>query len=662
VKNVLCGLFLLASLSAWANQDIDLNKGWLFHKTDALGGQEEPVTLPHTWNVGDGADGGTYYRGPAWYRRDLNLKFDPAKEDVYLRFGAASLAAKVYVNDKLVGEHKGGFAAFCFDATRFVKPGQKHTLSVRVDNSRNADIAPLSGDFTVYGGLYRGVTALVRNKVCISPIDDAGPGVYITPTINDGNGTVRMRVKVRNTGSTPQNAELTNVIFDAKGKPLATISTSGPVSPGDSEMNPSIVLPKVHLWDGVHDPYLYRCVTTIKVGGRVVDSVTQSFGFRSFRVDAEKGFFLNNKPYDYHGVNLHQGSPALGWASTQAQREQDFKLVKEIGATGVRLAHYQHPPESYELCDKYGFVCWAEIPFVNEMTNSAEFKANCSQQLRELIKQNYNHPSICLWSIYNEPRVNNKKPDTDWLWAKDLIDQGHQMDPIRIMTGAASERPEWWLMWIQDQTAFNRYYGWYGDKPETWGPQIDKMKQRAQGKAFGMSEYGAGASIFQHEVPGKQPDAGGKWHPEEYQSVFHEEAWKAMQDRPWVWCKLIWVMFDFPSDGRDEGDHPGINDKGMVTADRKTKKDTFYYYQSQWTTAPMVHICSSRFNPRPAGETMIKVYSNAGPVELLLNGKSLGVQKGDRGVYEFPCTLAAGQNVVTAKAKGTQDKVTWTAK
>jgi beta-galactosidase len=651
--------------------DWNLADGWKFVRQDEPTASSpafddshwQSIRLPHTWNVQDGTSGGKYYRGPGWYRLHVNDGPEFDGKSLFLRFGAASLVADVYVNGSRAGHHEGGFGAFCFDVTKLMHPGD-NLVAVRVDNSLNRNVPPLSGDFTVYGGLYRDVHLLALNPVSISPVDDASPGVYIGSVLSADSADVRFLTKLRNGTDADKRVSVECRIFDARSHPVAALSGDAEV-PADGTANSllKIVVPNPHLWNGVKDPYLYRAEISVRQGGREIDAIRQSFGLRSFRVDAYLGLFLNGQPYDMHGVNLHQGRPSVGWAATRRMQDEDYRMVQELGCTGVRLPHYQHADHEYELCDQMGLVVWAELALVNQVTDSPEFYDNAKQQLRELIKQNYNHPSILFWSLYNEPWVTKKMDLHAWRLVPELVTLAHEIDPGRLTTGAASIGADNPLDWYMDVTAINRYWGWYGGKAGDWPKNLVSLRREASNRTFGISEYGAGASIHQHENDVKQPKADGKWHPEEYQAVAHEQMWNAMKDQRWMWCKQIWVMFDFASASRKEGDEVGINDKGLVTGDRKTRKDAFFFYKANWTDKPFVYITDRRFNPRPVGPSLLKVYSNCPKVELFLNGKSLGVRENAGHVFTWPDISLSGSESVKAVGYAADsqvsDHVTW---
>jgi len=663
-------LFAANAFAASPRVERELGKGWRFIRQDVTGAQAtgyddhdwQKVGVPHTWNVRDGADGGTYYRGPGWYRLHLNVGPELAGDELFLRFGAASLVADVYVNGQLAGHHEGGFGAFCFDITKLANPGD-NVVAVRVDNALNKNVTPLSGDFTVYGGLYREVNLIALDPVHISPTDDASPGVYLTPKVTDQAATVAIKTKLWNSRHAPETVEVRARILDEHGNQVGDADKTFPV-PADSglDADQSIAIPHPHLWNGTADPYLYRTEVVLVDAGRVTDEVDQDLGLRYYTVDPEKGLFLNGKPYDMHGVNLHQGRPSVGWAATRKMQDEDYAMVHDLGCTGVRMPHYQHADHEYELCDHYGILVWAELALVNHVTGSPEFDANAKQQLRELIKQDYNHPSILVWSMYNEPSVNREKGDAEWQIVKELVAEAHELDPTRLTTGASSASAKEPLDYYPDLPSFNRYWGWYGGTPGQWEKSIEQLHKDA-GRSFGISEYGAGASIHQHEFNPKQPVTTSKWHPEEWQTTLHEAVWPVLRDKPWIWCKLLWVMFDFPSDSRNEGDHAGINDKGLVAGDHITRKDAFYYYKAQWSKEPFVHIAETLYDPHPSGTCDVKVYSNCDSVELWLNGKLVGSKTSEGNhIFIWRQVVLSGQKAdveALGSAGNAEDRVIW---
>ena len=671
-------------LQSAVRQVVDLDARWKFLRDDAAGAEQpnfddsawQTVSLPHTWNALDGEDGGNnYHRGPAWYRTHIRFTPDGSNgvpavvgKSVFLRFDAASSVADVYVNGKQAGEHKGMFAAFCFDVTRLIDPQGDNVIAVRVDNTNRPDVPPLTADFTFFGGLYRRAHLLILNPVSISPVVDASPGVFVKQTkVANASADAEATVCLRNAGPAPVQRTVTVEVRDASGARAAFAQRDVTVSDATSITLP-IHVENPHLWNGRKDPYLYTVRVSLLDGTRVEDIVDQPLGFRYFRCDPDQGFFLNGQPYPLHGVNRHQDRIDMGWAITPVQQSEDFSLIMEMGCTGIRLAHYQHAQEFYDLCDHGGLLVWAEACMVNGVTPSQAFDDTALEQVRELIHQNFNHPSICFWSIYNElgnsdhgsaaQRAQQRKDQVAIV--KQLNDLAHQLDDSRPTT-AASDHAQVSndLNKITDVLGVNAYHGWYGGKPTDWPTALDTLHKNYPQKPLAISEYGAGASIHDHEANPPQPKTTSHWHPEEWQCIVHEDAWDAMRQRPWLWGTFLWCMFDFASDGRHEGDHDGINDKGLVSYNRKVKKDAFYFYKANWSDDPFVYITDRRFTPRPSGEGPAKIYSNCDEVVLSVNGVSLGIQEGDADhIFRWPdLKLKQGENQITAA--GTRDGKTY---
>ncbi len=655
-------------------EDINLNSGWRFIRQDVSGAETNGfddsawtlLDLPHTWNNLDGQDGGNnYYRGIGWYRRHCTISTNETGRRLFLKFDGANLVSDVYVNGNFVGEHQGGFAAFAFDVTPFVNVGGDNVIAVKVNNAANSNICPLSGDFTSFGGLYRDVHLLATDPLQVTPLDYGSPGVYLRTTgVSSNSANLQVTAVVSNANAGPVSVTMRAVITDAASNIVATL-TNVVTMPAASLSNviASAVVTNPHLWDGLNDPYLYRAFIEIYNGTNLTDLVSQPLGFRYFSFDPNNGFVLNGRYYDLHGVSMHQDYLNLGWALTDAQRLTNFALLKELGATTVRLAHYQHAEHTYQLADQAGIVVWTEIPLVNSVNTNAAFVANAQQQLRELIRQNYNHPSVMMWGIFNEITLGSG-PNPDGV-VSNLAALAAQEDPTRPSTSAtlhsSTGNPSTWMTQI---AGFNQYYGWYADPTDGIGAWADNIHAARPTNCIGVSEYGAGASVWQHsEEPLTKPGQSCVCvHPEEWQDLVHEVNWSLMKTRPFLWGKYVWNMFDFASDGRNEGDTPGRNDKGLVTYDRQIRKDAFYFYKANWTTNPVVYITGHTFSNRQASINA-KVYSNCDSVELFLNGISQGSRSSSSNIFLWPVTLAPGCNFVQAiGTKGSTqvvDSLTW---
>jgi beta-galactosidase len=682
ILRLLSAGLLLSSISFGASPRtvVRLDTGWTFHRGDEEGASAagfndsswQHVSIPHTWNTeGDPPQAG-YYRGPGWYRRQFSAPANWKGQRVFVRFEAASLVARVFLNGQDLGEHKGGFQAFCFELTPHLQFGASNLLAVRVDNSRREDVIPLGGDFTVFGGIYRPVSLIVTAPLNITLLDYGSPGVFLKqPYVTAGHATVEALAEVSNGSGAARNVEVLVTFLDAQGQKVISARRSVEVGAGETKaVAQNLGIEKPHLWDGVTDPYLYTARVEIFAGGRLADAVDQPLGLRSFRVDPARGAILNGKAQQIHGVCRHQDWGGVGWAITEKEQDVDMQIMREMGVTGVRLAHYQHNDYFYRLCDRQGLLVWAELPMVNDVRGTPAFLEGARQQLTELIRQNLNHPSIVMWSLYNELSPSNK--DNPVPIVEDLKRLAKKEDPGRVTTGAFSidgieKLPE--VARISELLALNVYPGWYIDTPSAMGPIIDRWNTFYVSRGIIISEYGAGASIHQHQQDFAERAAGRAprdWHPEEWQTIVHEGNYAAIKSRLYVPGSFVWNMFDFASAGRKEGDTPGINDKGLVTRDRKIRKDAYYFYEANWTTEPMVYITSRRDTDRTTSETPIKVYSNLTKVTLKVNGKNYGEAAGsDLHVFLWKnIPLAEGENhiEVTASSAGrlARDSCNWT--
>jgi beta-galactosidase len=668
---------LLAALAAAAplRPIVSLDQDWRFHLGDAPGAAQlaaapagwAPVALPHTWNAQDGADGGNdYVRGTGWYLRRFAPEAAWRGRRIFLQFDGANRRAEVFLNGRRLGEHIGGYARFRFDITDAVQWRGGNLLAVRVSNAADGT-PPISADFTFFGGLYRGVTLFATDPVHLDTLDFASDGVYLAQDhVSAERADLTATVRLRNDTGQPVRATVRVELADAAGNNVAALERAAPVAAAGgatSELKFSVARP--HLWNGRQDPYLHTARISVWVDGRLRDAVTQRIGLRSFRIDPAQGFFLNGAPLDLHGVSRHQDRAGKGWALGAADEREDFSFVRELGATALRVAHYPQSDLWFDLADENGLVVWAEIPVVNEVPATPAYAENAKQQLRELIRQHFNRPGICFWGIGNETREagdapGRETPDAptaDRLIAA-LNDLAHEEDHTRLTTYASHHRGDDVRNFHTDVMAFNKYFGWYGGKADDLGSWLDQVHAKHPALRIGLSEYGAGANIAQHAVAPPPPKPGGPWHPEEYQAWFHERQWAVLAARPYVWGKFVWNLFDFACDSRAEGGAPGLNDKGLVTYDRRTRKDAFYFYKANWSAEPVLHIASRRFTERTVAEIEVKIYSNAPAVELFLNGASCGATTSSDRIFRWTVRLAEGENRMVARAQTAGGEIT----
>ena len=611
-----------------------LMQDWQFTGPD---GKTTLVELPHTWNAKDGQDGGNdYWRGTCTYSTTFAAPaFDAASQEVWLQFEGVNSSAKVLLNGRNICTHDGGYSTFRVHVSDLL--AKDNQLTVEVDNSINDRIYPQKADFTFYGGIYRDISLMVvsKNHIALGHFGDTG--VKITPALKDGKADIRVETIVEGEGTVSVELQ------DAAGSIVARAEGA------DAQLH----LDAPHLWDGVKDPYLYTCVVRLSSDGTVVDEVSTRVGLRTFSVDSRNGFFLNGRPYPLHGVSRHQDRKGMGNAITREMHDEDMALIRELGANTIRLAHYQHSQDFYDACDELGFAVWAEIPFISVFKKDPSAHQNCRHQMTELIIQNYNHPSIMFWGISNEILIGGI--------SQELVDRHHdlqklvkELDPTRLTTIAhVSHTPtEGPMHHITDLESYNHYFGWYGGKIEDNGPWLDKFHAEHPDICLGVSEYGCEGIVNWHSSNPQRKD-----YSEEYQTMYHEHMAQVFEDRPWIWATHVWNMFDFGCAARNEGGVGGRNNKGLVTIDRKTRKESFYLYQAYWSKEPMVHIVGRRYAQR-AGETIeVKVYSNQDEVTLFLNGKEIGKQQAHR-IFRFEVALQPGFNTLMAITEDARDCIT----
>ena len=609
---------------------VNLNQDWHFTGRD---GKEIPVNIPHTWNNFDGQDGGNdYYRGTCHYRKTFaKPAFQAGEERVYLEFRGVNASADVELNGQRVCHHDGGYSTFRADVTDLL--AEQNELRLAVDNSKNDTVYPQVADFTFYGGIYRDVLLVTVNKDHFDMDYWGSEGLKITPTVDGKDGKVQVE-----TFHSADGAKVTVELLDAAGKRVAA----------GAGTNVTLTIPKVHLWDGLDDPYLYTAVARLERDGAVKDEVRARFGVRTFRMDPDKGFFLNGRSYPLRGVCRHQDRRDMGNAISKAEHQEDMDLIREIGANTIRLAHYQHDQFFYDLCDEYGLVVWAEIPYISSHMNNG--RQNTFDQMRELIVQNYNHPCIVTWGLSNEITISTKDKADMLDNHRKLNDFCHKMDPTRPTTLAcyAMCGPFNKVAHISDIVSWNLYLGWYVPGLKLNDLWMEFFHWKYPNRCLGYSEYGAEAMTNLHSSKPKRGD-----HTEEYQAIYHEYMLECFERHPYLWATHVWNMYDFAADARDQGGEPGMNHKGLVTFDRKIKKDSFYIYKAWWSDEPFVHLCGSRYVDRPEEVTEVKVYSNQPKVALYQNGKLVGEQTGKR-IFKFRVTLE-GENNLEAVAGDCRD-------
>ena len=613
---------------------INFNGAWNFYKgtaqLEAIAGEGELVNLPHTWNATDGQDGGNdYFRGSCLYVKKVAKADLPAGEKVYLEINGANSSADVYVNGKKLAHHDGGYSTWRVDLTDEIK--DENEIAIVVDNAPNERVYPQMADFTFYGGLYRNVNLIGVPATHFDLDYYGGKGLKITPVVDGKNANVEVEVFVTDL---KEGDELVYTIYDHEEKELMQVKSAEKIA--------NFTIENARLWNGRKDPYLYCCEVEIVRAGDAIDAVCSRFGCRSFKIDPEKGFILNGEEYPLHGVSRHQDRLGVGNALLPEHHEEDIDLIMEVGATTIRLAHYQHDQYFYDLCDEKGLVIWAEIPYISKHLEGG--RENTITQMKELVTQNYNHPSIVVWGLSNEITMNGSTPDLleNHNVLNDLV---HEMDKTRLTTIACVSMCSMDDPYVQipDVVSYNHYFGWYGGDTSMNGPWFDKFHEKYPNIPIGVSEYGCEALNWHTSDP-KQGD-----YTEEYQAYYHEELIKQLFTRKYIWATHVWNMFDFGADARAEGGENGQNHKGLVTMDRKYKKDSFYAYKAWLSDEPFVHLCGKRYIDRVEDVTKVTVYSNQPEVELFVNGESVGKKTSAEHFFYFD-VKNVGESELVAKA------------
>lgn len=653
LSTLLLVVSLISTLSA-QRQSMLINDNWNFrfsHEVEQSSGKR--VDLPHTWNTTDALSGKIdYKRGIGNYEKRIYIKPEWEGKRLYIRFNGANSVANLFVNGKHIGEHRGGYAAFIFEITDHVNYGKENNILVRVNNAEQLDVMPLVGDFNMYGGIYRDVHLLVTNNICISPIDYASSGVsLVQQSVSEERASLSAEIQLLNGSLKEKRMTLKMKIQDGERVVREDILDFTLSAEDKSQENIVFSIKNPRLWNGTADPFMYRAIVELYDNNKLIDTIEQPLGLRYYTTDAQNGFFLNGKHLQLKGVCRHQDRAERGNALLLDHHKEDMDIMLDMGVNAIRLAHYPQAKEMYDLTDKHGIVTWAEIPFIGPggykdkgFVDLETFKQNGKLQLIELIKQNFNHPSICFWGLFNELKEEGDNPIA---YVKELNELAHTLDPTRPTVAASNQSGA--LNFLTDLIAWNRYDGWYGGMPHNLGEFLDATHKRNPELKIGVSEYGAGASIYHQQDTLAKTVPTSWWHPENWQTHYHIESWKAISERPFVWGSFVWNMFDFAAAHRTEGDRPGINDKGLVTFDRKVKKDSFYFYKANWNKEDkFIHLANKRNTQLTRAKQTFTVFTNTEGAELIVNGKSAGKKDVDKfatAVWK-DIELQKGENVI----------------
>ena len=683
---------LLANSIGFAQSRMEksFNEGWKFYKannstffTDFENGQKyfenqgqwtkleiwEDITLPHTYNKDDMQKDRNFFEGKAVYQKT----FHPAETDkerrTFLKFEGVGAVAQLFVNGNYIGEHKGGYSMFVFEISNSIEYGKDNSITVIADNKSRKDIIPINHFlFPVYGGIYRPVHLITTNKTNFVVTDQAAPGIFIRQkNVSSKSADIQVEAKLETKEKTIQEVELSIEIKDDQGKTVETQKYPVKISPqGVTYVNETIKMKSPHLWDGIRDPYLYSLTAKITANGKELDAVKQPLGIRHIEMIANKGVFLNGKKYPMYGVTRHQDREGFGSALSFEQHKEDMMLIKEMGATTIRLAHYQQSPQMYALADSIGFLTWAEIPFVNRV--SYYENDNAKQQMVELVKQNFNHPSIYIWGVHNE--VYSKTADEQVpVLSRELNDIAKTLDPDRYTVAVTGynviDRQE---NLSTDVQGINHYFGWYGGKIEDLGPWAQKVQKDFPEYKIILSEYGADGNIDigKEEVEAPKDVISGKAFPENYQTETHIQQWAAIEKNPIILASYLWNSFEFAVPAWNRGGVNARNLKGLITFDRKRKKDSFYWYKANWNPEPMIYLANRRDSVRTHKNSKIQLFSNLPKVQLIVNGKEYQAKQGVNSKHWVVdnVELKQGENKIQAKGNSGNevltDEMTWT--
>ncbi len=672
---VLIMLITIAPASARESRsELNLNQGWFFFNDRdnmEIAPEEdlkwEQIDLPHTWNNKDVQSGRKVNYGTSWYKRALPEADGLDGSRAFLKFNGVGQYAAIYVNGKFAGEHLGSYSAFSIDVTRFLK-ASGNELKVKVNNEIQLSYPRNNFLFGIFGGIYRDVSLIVTQPVHFS-LDDVGSnGLYIQQrNVSAKHADITSTTVLSNSTDFPAHAVLQIRLLDKAGREVAQKSERLTVNPGgDQRFSTDLSVSQPRLWNGIPDPYLYTIEATLLVDGEPVDQIRDRIGFRSFEIDHEKGFILNGKPYRLYGVNRHQEWQDLGNALTRKEHKADMDMIAEMGATSIRLAHYQQDQYMYDLADEMGFLIWAEIPFVHGYHPGAD--GNALQQLEELIKQSYNHPSIFVWGLHNEVvegRKHEMMPQVNLTKRLHLL--AKQLDPDRLTVTVGNRITSYDIPIhnAADLQGFNNYQGWYGSKVEALDGWLKTTHSQKPHMKISISEYGAGGNPAQQSRDDiTQPPALGQFFPEGYQTRYHEVAWTTIEKHPAIWGSYVWNMFDFAVPMWNRGGIAGRNHKGLVSYDRKARKDAFYWYKANWSKEPVLHLVGKRNVRAPVGTLTIKAYSNIGAPTLRLNGATVGEMGPGINSKQFlmEVDLVQGDNrlEITADSNGTALSDTYT--
>lgn len=650
---------MLLSVAPTLARDVySLNRGWTFSTRRTF--HSVTVNLPHTWNNDAMMGKSDYYRGEGYYDRQLNVPAEWNGRRLFVRILGANTVTNMFVNGRHVGEHRGGNSAFTFEITEYVKFGQANSLRVVVNNSPRMDVLPTAGQANCYGGLYRGVELFVTDSFIISPLVDGSEGVWVEQrSVNEQRAEGVVRVALDGVASMPKESSVSMVISDADGNRITDKVVN--IAAGRFEVELPYTVENPTLWHGVDNPYLYHVDVRLMAGQRVVDSLSVTTGFRTVAVDPVRGFLLNGQPYPLRGAVMHRDRMMSGNALTMLQLEEDFEMLRGMGANAVRVAGGQHSDYFYSLCDRHGIVVWNEIPFEGQVyatdcqyVRTEDFAQNGLRQLSETIHQLYNHPSVAFWGVFSKLNYRGDDP-TDYV--RDLNTLAKTLDRTRITAAVSNQDGN--LNFVTDAVVFEHSFGWRSGATEDMKLWCEQFREQWSSKLCAGVSFAAGGSIYHQEGKLERPNPDGQWHPEGWQTHFHEQYMNILGEGEGFFGIFVANLFDYGAAGRTDGDNNGTDDSGVITYDRKDKKDAYFLYKALWnTTDPFVHIVARRYDTRTEQRQTIKVYSNQAEVDLVLNDFPVSSKTGNSGIFVWPdLELQPGINRIEARSGWATDKV-----
>lgn len=654
VRVVICIIALMLGLQLGAREVIDIDNGWrFFYQYEGSSDGAQVVNLPHMWSV-DALNGKRdYFRGVGNYMKELQIPKSWEGKRIYIRFGGAGTVTNLIVNGRHVGEHRGGYGAFVFELTPYLRYGVSNSIWAQVSNAPQFDVLPTAGDMNIYGGIYRSVELIVTEQAHIAVDHYASSGVYVQqksvlPDLAELEALVRVQ------GASGQMLKVDMSILTPEGDTVALQQSECKIP---ETQHTSVIIPVTLqnpvLWDGVDNPYMYTVRVRLSDASAVYDEVAVPLGLRFFTVDPKSGFMLNGRPYRLKGVNYYEDRDGVGLALQPFHVKEDLDLITEMGANAIRAAGYPHNPEFYAECDRRGIIVWSEIPFIGPAfmsdrgyIDSEAFRKNGEMQLYEMIFQQYNHPSVVMWGLFADQNTVSDDP-TEFI--RSLNAKAMQEDPSRLTVGLSNSDGS--INFITDLVVWDHTFGWKEGLPSDLKVWINQLQKQWGSLCSGIS-YGAGASIYQQEDSLYRPDFKGRWHPERWQTYLHEQYFPMVNESPFFWGWFVSNMFDYGAATRTWGEGTGLDDRGLVTFDRKYRKDAFYFYKANWNSSePMVYIAERRWNERSKPKQNIRIYSNAAEVELWVNGVSIGKKQGVNGIFLWEnVELRKGVNNLEARA------------